>query len=141
MKNLVGRSFAKGISPRNVGCCEPTIHIDLDRDSLIAVPNELELVVRCQSGTLWITQLDNHRDLAIHAGESMAIEKGRDTLIRAVTAASVELDPVGTEQSRLTMDFFQGCYALKYAVMKQAMKVSGKCRIRLAGNGSVVCVQ
>jgi hypothetical protein len=141
MKNLVVRSFANGISANSVAFSMPTIHIDLAPGALIAVPNKLELVVRCQSGVLWITQLDEHRDLALHAGESMAIDKGRDTLIRAVTATSVELDPAGSGQSRLTMDFFQGCYALKYAVMKQAMKVRGKCRTRMAGNGSTVCVQ
>jgi hypothetical protein len=141
MKNLVGLSFSNGISANSVGFNKPTIHIDLDPGSLIAVPNGWGLVVRCQSGALWITQLDNHRDLELHAGESMAIEKGRDTLIRAVAATSVELDPAGVEESRLTMDLRQGCHALKHAVTKQAMKVRGKCRIRMAGNGSAVCVQ
>jgi hypothetical protein len=140
MKNFNVRSLAREFPAVKVGG-KLTMHIDLDPGALIAVPNESEMVVRCRSGTLWITQLDNYRDLVVAAGESMAIGKGRDTLIRAVTAASVELDPAGIEHGRLTMDFMQGCCALKTALMKEAVKVKGNCRIRMAGNGLALCVQ
>lgn len=140
MQNLNVRSVAREF-PAVKGGRKLTMYIDLDPNSLIAVPNEAEMVVRCRSGTLWITQLDNYLDLVVGAGESMAIGKGRDTLIRAITAASVELDPAGIGQGRLTMDFMQGCCALKTALMKEAVKVKGKCRIRMAGNGSALCVQ
>ena len=141
MKRLHDQSVEKQLSAMNVAGCKPPIHIDLDKGSLIAVPDAFEIVVRCTSGTLWITQLGNARDLVVHGGESMAIEKGEDTLIHAVTAASVELRLAVIGQSQLMMDFAQGCYALKFAAMKQVMKIRGKCRIRVGGNGSAVCVQ
>lgn len=121
--------------------CKPPIHIDLDRDSLIVVPDEFEIVVRCKSGALWITQLGNPHDLAIYAGESMVVRKGNDSIINAVTAASVEMYLPYIQQRQLTLDFSLSCYELRYAATKQALKVKGKCRIRLTKNGSAICVQ
>lgn len=117
------------------------IDIDLDSGALIVLRDEFSVLLECQAGTLWVTQLGNPHDIGLRGGQHLLLDKGRDAIIEAFTPASVQIHVYGIEHSRLEMDFAHGCYELRYGGLQQVMKIKGGCRIRMQGMGAQLALQ
>jgi hypothetical protein len=100
-----GSAFMNGI-PRAA-----PIQVDLEAGSIIVLPDELDVEVCCKSGLLWVAQLDNPNDLAIVAGGSMLIAKGKHSIVNAIEAASLEIHMAAHKHSRLIWKLSRNCHA------------------------------
>ena len=56
-------------------------------------------VIRCLSGSLWVTQEGDARDHVLSAGEEFVIESAGVIVVQAFTPALVEFGPRGTQES------------------------------------------
>lgn len=56
-------------------------------------------VLRCISGTLWVTQEGDARDHVLNAGEEFVIETPGVVVVQAFTPALVEFEGPGTQES------------------------------------------
>ncbi|WP_194723816.1 hypothetical protein [Noviherbaspirillum malthae] len=116
------------------------IQVELDAGSIVVLPDELDVEVRCKSGMLWVAQLDNPNDLVIPIGGGMVIAKGKRSIVNAPAAASLEIHMAAPRQYRLTWDFSRRCHGIRHALAAQVLRVRGKCRIRLAEDGAAILV-
>lgn len=115
--------------------------IDLEERTIIRVPHEFEVVVRCTGGTLWITQIGKLEDLCLPPHETFIIHRGNDSIIGATETSSLALYLADSRQRGLALTPTPRGYELRHVASGQAMKVKGKCRIRISREGSALCVQ
>ncbi|MBV0882111.1 hypothetical protein KTQ42_22810 [Noviherbaspirillum sp. L7-7A] len=99
-------SRSKFVSPIRIGLAE---------GSLVTLPDDLEIEVLCESGALWITQLDNPIDIEAKPGDRRLIQNAKASIIIAVEAATLQLFVFSAQQSRISLDFLLGRSELRCA--------------------------
>lgn len=87
--NMVRRYQDKRASSRYVS--ESPISLGALR--CISLPEPLEALVICRSGTVWITELDRADDIVLYPGDSYILN-APDTVITAMTLAMIEFRPL-----------------------------------------------
>lgn len=102
------------------------IQIGLAEGSLLTLPDGLEIEVRCESGALWITQLDNPNDIEAKPGDRRLIQNAKASIIIAVEAATLQLFVFSEQQTRISLDFLLGRSELRCAPNNDAMRSKGK---------------
>jgi len=58
--------------------------------------------ISCTSGCVWITDGRDHRDIILHAGEAIQLERRVKLVVEAIENAVISIEPVsGTKEGRL----------------------------------------
>lgn len=61
---------------------------------LVALPGGESLAVHCTSGTLWVTQYGDPKDVVLEAGQWTALDRPGVALVQALAAAGFECRPL-----------------------------------------------
>jgi hypothetical protein len=117
------------------------IRIGLAEGSLVTLPDDLEIEVLCESGALWITQLDSPNDIEAGPGDRRLIQHAKASIIVAVEAATLTLFVVSERQTRISLDFLLGRSALHCVPDRDARRLSGKGKLQLLKTRSSVAAQ
>jgi hypothetical protein len=95
----------------------------------------------CESGLLWITQLDNLNDIEAKPGERRLIHEAKAPIIIAVEAATLQLFFFSGQQTRVSLNFLLGRYELPCAPLKEAIAPKGKGTLQLFKSGPCIAAR
>jgi hypothetical protein len=77
--------------------------LELTEDIVCLGPKQLLKVrggeghtIFCHSGTVWLTQTRDQRDIVLRAGESFALDRKGQTLVQAFEQSSLSIRPPAT---------------------------------------------
>ena len=71
--------------------CVTDVSVDLRRGELARVDRAWGLAVRCERGSVWITQDGDLRDVILRTGETWALNGDVTVLVSAINSATVRL--------------------------------------------------
>ncbi len=66
--------------------------IRLVRNGLLGIDDGRGMRVRVRSGTVWLTQHDDPRDVVLREGESFTIERAGRTVVQALDPSELRID-------------------------------------------------
>ncbi len=73
----------------------------LAKDQTLNLPNAAGVRVASQSGTVWITQDGDLRDIVLAPGQSVVLERSTPTIVQAIEPALITIaDPVPVRRTR-----------------------------------------
>lgn len=77
--------------------------LELNQDGLCLKPKQLlkvrggsGLTIDCHSGSLWLTQDRDRRDIVLGAGESFTLDRNGLALVQALEQSAVSIQPAGS---------------------------------------------
>ena len=79
------------------------MNLELSQDGLCLKPKQLLKVhagaghaIVCHTGSLWVTQQRDWRDVVLEAGQSFTLDRDGLTLVQALAQSTVSVAPPGT---------------------------------------------
>ena len=63
----------------------------LKRNQVVTVRGGIGHSIVCDSGTVWVTQEGDPRDIILHAGESFTIDRNGPALVQAFEAGAISI--------------------------------------------------
>jgi len=83
--------------------------VRLARNGLLGIDDGRGLRLQVASGTVWLTQHDDSRDIVLREGEGLVIDRPGRTVVQALDAAELRLDAAaGTPASTSTRSLLKG---------------------------------
>lgn len=69
----------------------------LKRNQIVKVRGGLGHTIACDSGTLWLTQEGDMRDIILHAGDSFTLDHSGPALVQALEPGAISIAPAALD--------------------------------------------